>query len=456
MSRKKSNPNIQVVNDSWTNLYTGMGVTGRDQMKHTSIESNTPLDETTIDALYSDEGIGSRIVALQVEDALRKWVTIENEPTGKILTAMEERGVKKHIVRLMEWARAFGGAVLVIGVDDGLRDLKEPLNENSLRNIRYFRVFSRFRISSETIDKDPLSKTYLEPLYFDISPIGGTPFTIHASRCIKVDGIDCSERRRANNLGWGLSVYQNIYDQLLRVGVMFSNLSSIINGYCTDVIHITGLHNLIAAGKESVVQARLNNIDMSRHAMNTTLLDANETYEKVVSSVGGIGEVADRFMNYLCAVTSIPATLLWGRSPAGMNATGESDMNQWYDRVSAYQNDDITPVLERIVSIMFRCSEIYSGSEPTDWHVKFPPLKQMTQAEEATIAKTEADRDAVYIQSGVIDGTEVAKHRFGSGTYKSGPMIEITKDRDELASQQQQEPVEEQPGEEQEEEQPAA
>ena len=40
----------------------------------------------------------------------------------------------------------------------------------------------------------------------------------------------------------------------------------------------------------------------------------------------GVSDVIDSTCNFLSALTSIPQTILFGRSPAGMNATGDADL----------------------------------------------------------------------------------------------------------------------------------
>ena len=47
----------------------------------------------------------------------------------------------------------------------------------------------------------------------------------------------------------------------------------------------------------------------------------------------------------LSSLTNIPQTLLFGRSPAGMNATGESDLENWYNFVERIQKLMLKPNL---------------------------------------------------------------------------------------------------------------
>lgn len=46
----------------------------------------------------------------------------------------------------------------------------------------------------------------------------------------------------------------------------------------------------------------------------------------------------DRFLQIVSGAADIPAIRLLSQSPAGMNATGESDLRNYYDRLSACRN----------------------------------------------------------------------------------------------------------------------
>lgn len=70
---------------------------------------------------------------------------------------------------------------------------------------------------------------------------------------------------------------------------------------------------------------RLDLLNLTKSATNTMILDAEEKYEKASKNISGIPELLDRFMLALSAVSGVPVSLLFGRSAAGMNATGDND-----------------------------------------------------------------------------------------------------------------------------------
>jgi hypothetical protein len=155
-------------------------------------------------------------------------------------------------------------------------------------------------------------------------------------------------------------------------------------------------------------------MDLSRHVLHIKLLDADaEQYKKEASSVAGLPDLMDRFGIALAGVTGIPATKLLGQAPAGMNATGESDIRNWYDDLSADQEAILSPVYERLCYLVFKSKDGgFKGKEPEGWTIKWNPLYELTAKEQAELYKATADADAAYISAGVLDPGTVHDQRF--------------------------------------------
>jgi hypothetical protein len=124
-------------------------------------------------------------------------------------------------------------------------------------------------------------------------------------------------------------------------------------------------------------------------------------------------------MMLVSADTGYPITRLFGVSPAGMNATGESDMRNYYDKVRSRQQRVLKPMLLRVVQII---SEWQKLPEP---FIEFRPLKQMSEKEQAELEKLLADKDQVvattyktYIDMGAMEPYEARYLQFGDSLDK--------------------------------------
>ena len=84
---------------------------------------------------------------------------------------------------------------------------------------------------------------------------------------------------------------------------------------------------LATEGGDTAVLKRLNVIDQARGMLNSIAVDMDgEDYAFQTFQLSGTQEILESTYNLLSAVTCIPQTILFGRSPSGENATGESDL----------------------------------------------------------------------------------------------------------------------------------
>ena len=86
---------------------------------------------------------------------------------------------------------------------------------------------------------------------------------------------------------------------------------------------------MLAVDNCKQVEQRANILNLSKSSLNTMIIDSEESYEKITTNISGISDIVDRFMLALSAVSGIPITLLFGRSPSGLNATGEADIRNF-------------------------------------------------------------------------------------------------------------------------------
>jgi hypothetical protein len=107
-------------------------------------------------------------------------------------------------------------------------------------------------------------------------------------------------------------------------------------------------------------------------------------------------------------------TRLFGQSPAGLTATGESDIRNYYDRISADQESRIRPGMERLLEAVIRST---LGHMPKDVAITFKPLWQMSDKERSEIEYANAQRDQIYLLQGVIPEHTVTARLVETGVY---------------------------------------
>jgi phage-related protein (TIGR01555 family) len=420
--------------DGWNNLFTGVGVDGRDRRLATSYTSKSLMTEGELSQLYSDNGFVRRIVDKHVEAMMMKGFRVAGDEKDQVLARFDELNLWTSIERLLKWNRLHGGAVMVLGIDDNSVEMDKPLNEKGIRKILFARTYDRWQVTvnrvGDTYD-DPKNPKYGKIQYYNVQPTNGlASFRVHESRVVVLDGVDVPDRVRQLNQGWGLSFIQHCFEQLRQVGAVFDAVESITEDFITQTITMENLMQLLAAGKESVVKRRLELIDLSRSVFHTTLLDKEETFEKKASTVAELPDVMDKFLQALSIVTGMPARILLGRQGGGLNNEGEGETRDWYDSVASEQVRIYkSNVLERLVRlVMLERDGRFKGRELKDWFIKFTPLYQLSEKEVAEIRKMHAEADTAYVQNGVLEPEEVAIARFGGADYGNDVKL-LTTDR---------------------------
>ena len=255
----------------------------------------------------------------------------------------------------------------------------------------------------------------------------GALFYVHHSRILRIDWSVLPPRQQNFNNGWGDPLIQSIYDELRNYSTAFANAGLIMQDFVNYTLSIPNLAELIASQcADNQVMKRLDLLNLTKSATNTMILDAAEKYEKSSTNIAGIPELLDRFMLALSAVSGVPVSLLFGRSAAGLNATGDNDVRNFYDMVKQEQESKLKPVLEKLTRyIMLSKDGPFSGIEPDNWSIQFVPLWQNTEEQEANIRKIVAETDAIYLDRGVLDPTEVAVSRFGGNRWSMNTEVDL-------------------------------
>ena len=413
--------------DGWTNLLSKQGTRG-DKTQHSRPSlKRGKLPWSWLEAMYATDGMARKIVDLPAEEMTREWYRVEGDPQGAVMANLQqELNVKEVLTDAERWSRLYGGALVVVGANDG-GDLEDPLNEASVRELLFLRVYDRNQVTREPIEEINVtdlagldSRDPLEPEWYRVTPYGtGHSFRVHRSRVWRFQGAKLPERERQRNDGWGLSELEGCYEALRDWNTVHNATANVVVDFIQSVLSVKGLSDMIAGGEEEVVSKRLDILDLSRSVLNTMLIDADgEQYTKHASSVAGLADLTDRHTQRLAAITNMPVTKLAGISPGGMNATGESDIRQWYDELKGQQEDKHVPFLQWLVDLSAGATRgPLAGTSPGELRVKANALWQRTDEEEAELRKKVAETDEIYLRNAVVDASEIALSRFGGDEW---------------------------------------
>ena len=197
------------------------------------------------------------------------------------------------------------------------------------------------------------------------------------------------------------------------------NAANMIEKSVQPVYKMMGLQDTLAAeGGDTAVLKRLNVIDQARGMLNSIAVDMDgEDYAFQTFQLSGTQEILESTYNLLSAVTCIPQTILFGRSPSGENATGESDLENYYNFVEGIQKRMLKKNIRTLLKAVTQAG-VYDGSieDPGTIKPTFKPLWSLSEAEQATVELTKAQRAQataqtaqLYIDMQVLQPDEVRR-----------------------------------------------
>ncbi|MDR1439846.1 MAG: DUF1073 domain-containing protein, partial [Clostridiales bacterium] len=185
---------------------------------------------------------------------------------------------------------------------------------------------------------------------------------------------------------WGQSEIEAIYDEIVKRDNVSYNLASLTFRANVNVQEMDNVDQLFALGGASeqrrfwdVLQAQ----SVLESNLGTRIINRGDKVHQLQYSFAGLPEVYDAMMMDVAGAARIPVTKLFGRSPAGMNSTGESDLQNYYDYVEQKREFEFRPIIEKLLPVMALSAW---GELPDGLDFSFESLRTPTEAEKAEIA----------------------------------------------------------------------
>lgn len=417
-------PKSQTVADGLENAVAGLGGY-RDKMSYNSWELPRALGRFELENMYRGSWLARKIVDIPADDMTREWRHVvfdgDDEKAAKInqSVAKAERkfGLKDKVNTALKWARLYGGALIIIGTKDGMRDPSLPLIPEAVKkgDLKYLQVLDRWRVSPDSVlTKDITSPNFGLPEHYIVAD---SHVKIHWSRVLRFNGAKLPHFAWLQNAMWDDPILTGIMDALANREVSTKGVATMLFEANVDVISGAGISDMLAmkGGEEKLIR-RFQAAATMKSFNRTLLLDKEETYEKKSNQFSTLDKIMQEFMTDVSGASDIPITRLFGQSPAGLSSTGESDTRNYYDGLAGKQETDIRPQLEYLDEILMR-SEL--GNMPDDFEFDFCALWQTSDLDQSTIEKNRADRDKIYLDLGVLHAGNVARELKDRGTYKT-------------------------------------
>lgn len=361
-----------------------------------------------LNSLYRDNWVVQNVVGLAVDDMLREWYEITGSITpaaAKAIAKLERKTrLRARLNEGLRWGRLYGGAAGLILIK-GQEDLSKPLDLGMIYpgSFQGLYILDRWQGITPNMGLVFDGGEEVPESYSITDGRGHTVATVHHSRVVRFTGRDLPRIERQTELYWGESEVEALYRDVVSHDNVSANMAALTFQANVNTMEVKGLEQLLSIGSPQV-QRRFWQVMQAQSVLRsnfaTQVVEQGTKLTNTQYSFAGLKDVYESMALNLCGASHYPMTKLFGRSPDGLNATGESDLTNYYDYIDSQREAKLRPVLERLLPVL--CMSALGGI-PEDVEIDFPPLKTPTPTERAEIGKTKAEAIAAAYTNGLLN-----------------------------------------------------
>lgn len=396
------------VQDAFSNPMFRLGWGSQSPLEATEYPLTRMTDNyALLNSLYRDNWVVQNVIGLMVDDMLREWYKL----AGKIAPQMQDKlnelerktRLRDRINEGLRWGRLYGGAAGLIMID-GQEDLSVPLDIDLIYpgSFKGLYILDRWQGITPNVGMVFEGGEEIPESYSITDGQGRTVATVHHSRVVRFTGRDLPRIERQAELYWGESEVEALYRDVVAHDNVSANMAALTFQANINTMEIKGLEQLFSIGS-SQAQRRFWNVMQAQSVLRSNfgmqLVEQGSQLTNTQYSFAGLQEVYESMCMNLCGASHYPMTKLFGRSPGGLNSTGESDLRNYYDYVDSQREAKLRPALQKLLPMLAMSAW---GYVPDDLDFIFPPLWTPTAMDTAEIALKKAQTIRDTFQAGLI------------------------------------------------------
>ena len=439
--RQASGKNWAKTADSLQNFAANLGV-GLDNQLSASTYGFNPITRvrTLLEWIHRGSWLGGVAVDVVADDMTRAGVDIRGDLDPELIAHLERAvtsyNIWPQISDTEKWARLYGGALAVTLIDG--QDPRTPLNLDRVGKGQFkgLLVLDRWMVEPTLNDLvTELGPDMGNPKFYNVTADAPAlpRMKIHYSRCLRLEGIRLPYWQRMMENLWGISVIERLYDRMIAFDSASTGAAQLVYKAYLRVYKIDGMREIIGAGGPGEANL-IKFVDFMRRMQSVegvTLIDAKDDLAAMAQpSFAGLSDALIQFGQQLGGALQIPLTRLFGQSPVGMNATGESDLRTYYDGIKQQQNRWLLVPVTRIYRALAQSEGI---KLPEGFSLDFRSLWVLSDQDKAQIASTDTATVVSAYNAGPISDQEFLKE-LNQNSKISGRWTNITKQSIKAAS----------------------
>ena len=361
---------------------------------------------------YRESWLAKRIIDMPSEDMTRAWYSLSTslpeDALHRLYRLEAVHSVKQEITNAIRWARLYGGSIALMVIRGDEDKLDQPLDVDMLLPdcFQGLLVLDRAQGIEPSLElvSDLDDPDFGLPMYYTVNLEMEelTSVRIHHSRVLRFIGRELPHMEMVAENYWGASELEHIWDELQKRSATSANIAQLIFQANITTLKMGDLGEHLAYGSNSLqskVMETLQNENRLRTSYGIQLMSAEDSLETHAYTFSGLSDVYESFMMDMAGAAEIPATKLFGRSPQGMNSTGEADLRNYYDLIAQMQERNLRPALEKLLPVLaISCW----GYAPEDMEIVFEPVMTTSPAERAELVQKLSTDVIQAFQAGLL------------------------------------------------------
>lgn len=337
----------------------------------------------------AQQGLIRACIQTVSDDLSRKWIKIDGCDDPQKLEIIENELKKLHIKDLFHKAVTttgyMGGAFIFI--DTGEDDLTLPLAINDLSaelkdgaKVKFV-VVDPVNVSPiEYNCIDPLRDDYMRPRMWQV--LGKR---VHASRLLTFVENQPPMLLKPNYNFLGIPQAQILWDYVMHFNQTRASTARLLEKISLLVVQTDMDAVLSDEHGIELFDAKMEFLERYRNNDSVFVCDKeSEGVMNVQTTIAGCTDVVRQSLELIACINRTPAVKLLGISPSGFNATGESDLKNYYDYIASKQ-ELYREQIQTIINVIQLCE--FGNIDPAITF-KFEPLNEENKASQAMTAQT--------------------------------------------------------------------
>lgn len=416
---------VKRVSDAWGGILSTLSDIERIGGAGHKYYARNRVDDNELTGMFEQDWLTRELIERPAKDMTRAWVEITSPDDEDLPQQIEDEfkrlGLRAKTKQAIEWARLYGGSVIVIGTGED-EDMSLPMSLSMLREVKWLRVVDKRFAHVHEYVSDRTSGEFGNPDSYRVTLLhggsgGGVSEVIHASRVLRFEGEDVAVDRLAQNCGWQDSAVESRYEAIRAYGSAQRSIGNVLQQFVVGVLAMDNLVEYLTE-KDGLAKltTRVTALKATMSIGSTALIDRKtEEYTRQGQPISGLDGIMREVKEDAAGAIDIPMSLVFGQHAGSLKAGAQTDVQTYFSDIVSQQEDDLVPALERLVTVLMSATDGPTRGQIKEFGIKLKPLWEEPESEKAKTRKTQAETDKIDHDMNVLDPVEIRRARHGEG-----------------------------------------